>query len=388
MKIAMFAPLLGVEATGQSLVVANTANQLAAAGHTVTVLATDCGYRGREVSQFVAFSPQVAVHIFPVTGALSRRLYHSTALIEWVYEHIAEFDVLDMHGIWSWSVGALADAFHIHRKPYVLTPHGAMTRYDWRKGRWKRALFYRLKLSDVWNLADAVRFLSKGEEEQSYYPAHGRSAVVPNGVDLEPMPTVQQRTAARQQLGIAADSQVLLFLGRITHQKGVKEIVAAFEVAAQQLPNLRLYLVGPAEGRYGEEVLAQIQQSPVHDRIVAPGAVFGDARNAYFRAADVFITLSHNEGLSLAHLEALAHGLPMVLTASSNLDQLETYGAGIFTTHDPKQVAQDIVKLMADPATLAVASVQAQRLIAENFSWQHVVPQLVALYQQVIDDRS
>ena len=236
MKIAMFAPLLGVEATGQSLVVANTANELAAAGHTVTVLATDCGYRGSEVSQFVAFSPQVAVHIFPVTGALNRRLYHSTALIAWVYEHIAEFDVLDIHGIWSWSVGALADAFHIHRKPYVLTPHGAMTRYDWRKGRWKRALFYRLKLSDVWNLADAVRFLSKGEEEQSYYPAHGRSAVVPNGVDVEPAPTAAQRTAARQQLGIASDSQVLLFLGRITHQKGVKEIVAAFRWQRSNCP--------------------------------------------------------------------------------------------------------------------------------------------------------
>ncbi len=388
MRIAIFAPLLGLEATGQSLVVANTANQLAAAGHTVTVLATDCGYRGSKVSQFVTVSPQVAVHIFPVNGTFSRRLYHSSALIEWASVHIAEFDLLDIHSIWSWSVGALADLFHVHRKPYVLTPHGAMTRYDWSKGRRRRALFYRLKLSDVWTLADTIRFLSRGEEEQSYYPAHGRSVIVPNGADVEPSPTAQQRTAARQQLGIAAGSQVLLFLGRITHQKGVKEIVTAFEVAAAQLPNLRLYLVGPSEGRYGEEVHAQIQQSPARDRIVTPGAVFGDARNDYFCAADAFITLSHNEGLSLAHLEALAHGLPMVLTASSNLIQLESYGAGVFTTHDPAQVAQDLVKLMADPIALAAASAQAQRLVADNFSWQHVLPQLVALYQQAIDGKS
>jgi glycosyltransferase involved in cell wall biosynthesis len=103
---------------------------------------------------------------------------------------------------------------------------------------------------------------------------------------------------------------------------------------------------------------------------------------------NAFITLSHNEGMSIAHLEALSHGLPMILTKSSNLDHLEEYGAGILTNHNPSRGAEDIAQFMADSAALAQASRNARRLIEEKFSWDRVIPQLVRLYEEIIASRA
>jgi glycosyltransferase involved in cell wall biosynthesis len=369
------------------MAVANTANRLFAAGHTVTVLATDCGYQGRQVSQFVTMSPEVSVHIFPVSGRLNRRLYRSPALEQWVAAHVDEFDVLDIHGIWSASGSAIANIFHERKKPYVLTPHGTMTRYDWQKSALRRRLFFRLGFDKVWRNADAIRFLSQGEARTSYYPAKGHSTVIPNGIDLEDPPTKELQEAARANLGIAAQARVLLFLGRITHQKGVKEALAAFEIAANALPDLFFLLVGPSEGIYGEEVMTLIQKSPVGDRIVSPGAVTGSAKSDCFRAADAFISLSHNEGMSLALLESLSYGLPIVLTESSNLDHFSEYEAGIVTSHDPEEAARAILKIMQDTACREHAGSQARRLAQDIFGWSTIIPRLAALYQSLIETK-
>ena len=387
MRIAIFASLLGVEATGQSAAVANTASRLAAAGHEVTVVATDCGYQGARVKEYAAIDPSVTVHIFPARGKFNRTVYRSVGLIQWMREHVSSFDILHIHGVWSYSGMALARIFRRQGKPYVLTPHGTMSRYDWQKSGLRRRLFFSLGFQRVWRQADAIQFLSQGEAAASYHLAQGRFAVIPNGIDLDAPPSSECRTAARRSLGMPEEAELLLFLGRITHQKGVKESLAAFELAAQRMPNLRLLLVGPPEGEYGADIMASIVRSPVRDRILAPGPVFGEAKFRYFRAADAFITLSHNEGLSIAHLEALAHGLPMVLTVSSNLDHLVEYGAGVLTTHVPEQAAQDIAALMRDPESRRYAGCQARRLVEERFAWDCVIPQLSALYGELVDGK-
>ncbi|MGA2847544.1 MAG: glycosyltransferase [Terracidiphilus sp.] len=383
MRIALLASLLGVEATGQSAAVASTAARLTAAGADVSIIGTDCGVRGKPVSKYVEIPASVHVHIFPSIGKLNRRLFRSPALTKWLKEHIQEFDVLDVQGVWSFVGKEASEVFAAANKPYVLTPHGMMTRYDWQKSMMYRKLFFAFGFGKVWREADAVRFLSTGERDTSYYRPIGRSAIVPNSIDIQAAPTPGIRHDARARLGIDEKTQMLLFIGRLAHQKGIKETLATFEIVAPQLPNLSLYLVGPSDGEYGREVLAMAAASAFRSRIVIAGSVFGDKKYDYLRAADAFITLSHNEGQSVAHLEALAEGLPMILTKNSNMDFLTEYGAGILVTHQPEEAAKAIVRIMSDPETLAHAGRGARRLVEEKYVPQVVIPQLLTLYNEV-----
>ena len=383
MRIALFASLLGVEATGQSQVVAETATRLAQAGHEVTVIATDCGFRGEKVKDFVSIPAPVRVLIFPADGWLNRRLYRSPSLLAWARQHAREFDVLDVHGIWSYSGMRAANIFQRQGVPYILTPHGTMSRYDWQKGTLRRKIFFALGFGSVWRHANAIRFLSKGERDTSYHPAVGLAAIIPNGIELRGPVGLQSRRESRQRLSYAMVDALLLLLGRVTHQKGVHEIVEAFEIAASQRPLLRLALVGPAEGEYGEKIREQVLASRYSDRVRLVGPVFGDGKFEYFEAADVFITLSFNEGMSKAHLEAMAFGLPMILTEASNMDYLEEYDAGVLTTHDPKDSSEAMLRMLSDPARLQEAGHNARRLVEEKYEADRVTQQLVDLYAEL-----
>ena len=388
MRIAFLASLLGVEATGQSAAAASTAARLAAAGADVSIIAPDCGVHGRPVTKYVDIPDSVRVHIFPSIGRLNRRLFRSPALTSWLREHIHEFDVLDVQGVWSFVGKDASEVFAAAKKPYVLTPHGMMTRYDWQKSMLYRKLFFGFGFGKVWREADAVRFLSTGERDTSYYPPVGRSVIVPNTIDIQAAPTPEIRREARTRLGIEKHTQMLLFIGRLAHQKGIKETLAIFEIVAPQLPNLSLYLVGPSDGEYGSEALTMASASAYRSRIVIAGPVFGDKKYDYLRAADAFITLSHNEGQSVAHLEALAEGLPMILTKSSNMDFLTEYGAGILVTHQPDEAAKAIVQLMSDPEILAKTGRGARRLVEEKYVPHVVIPRLLTLYKEISEART
>ena len=338
---------------------------------------------GKQVEKYVDIPDSIRVHIFPSIGKLNRRVFRSPALTRWLREHVHEFDVLDVQGVWIFVGKDASEVFAAANKPYVLTPHGMMTRYDWQKSMLYRKLFFAFGFSKVWRKADAVRFLSTGERDTSYYPPVGRSVIVPNTIDIQAAPTPEIRREARARLGIDEQTQMLLFIGRLAHQKGIKETLAIFEIIAPLLPNLSLYLVGPPDGEYGREALAMAAASAYRARIVIAGPVFGDKKYDYLRAADAFITLSHNEGQSVAHLEALAEGLPMILTRSSNMDFLTEYGAGILVTHQPEDAAKAIVQLMSNPEALAQAAKGARRLVEEKYVPQVVIPQLLTLYKEI-----
>ncbi len=94
------------------------------------------------------------------------------------------------------------------------------------------------------------------------------------------------------------------------------------------------------------------------------------------------MTLSKNEGLPIAVLEALSFGVPVVLTADSNLPEVEEFGAGTITTCEPERAADAISAMLLDPVQLSQMRVGAKQMIQQRFSWNFVLPQLVQLYQR------
>ena len=102
------------------------------------------------------------------------------------------------------------------------------------------------------------------------------------------------------------------------------------------------------------------------ENIHLPGPIFGDRKYSLYRAADVFVTLSRNEGLSLAALESLAEGLPVLLTTDSNLPDVQEFDAGIVTVCEPVAVAEALMRLLEDNKRLFAMKANALRLHRER----------------------
>jgi poly(glycerol-phosphate) alpha-glucosyltransferase len=113
--------------------------------------------------------------------------------------------------------------------------------------------------------------------------------------------------------------------------------------------------------------------------------VFGADKAAALAAASAFVLPSFSEGLPMAALEAMAHGLPCLLSAACNLPQAFTTGAALSAPPDPALLAVALRQLFAlSPAERAAMGASGHTLVAEQFSWPQIAEHTRQLYEWII----
>src|SRR5258706_2030562 len=174
-----------------------------------------------------------------------------------------------------------------------------------------------------------------------------------NGVDVASFAPTQQRiwraAELRRQFGVPADAPVALFVGRLTCDKGIAELVEAFLQLENRIPNLRLLLVGSFED--GDPLPEDIRKHlETHDRVIFAGPVNDTA--PYYAMADVLVLPSHREGLPTIVLEAHAAGKPVIGAAATGIVDLLVDGETglLFPVGDVSSLANAIARLIEDKA--------------------------------------
>lgn len=384
LKIGIVAPMVVKSATGLSNYIAELVPQLCDRGHSVTVLATDVAYRGAPADDIVPIDPRCTLHLFPIKGRVRRRLYYSAELAAWLRNNIAQFDVVDIQGLWFFSTVDAARACLAQGVPYVITPHGHMGKWDWSKRPLAKKIFFRALLGECWRRASAVRYLSRGEVSSSMVLPTQPPAIIPAAITLPPEADQDAVANFRARLGIAPTAPVVAFVGRVNPQKGVLELVQSFDFVRQRCPEAVLVVAGGLMPEYGEQVRAHAQSCDSSKNIHILGMVSQADKAALLASASVFVTLSRNEGMSSAILEALGQGVPAVCTVDSNIPEVLEYSAGVVTTLDPADAAAAIAGLLLDSERRQAMGRNARRMVAERFTWDSIIPQLVGLYERIL----
>lgn len=384
LKIGIVAPGIPKAATGPSFWIREVSTALCDAGHDVTIVAGDAPASRSGCEPAVEMDSRAKLFLFPARSALEWRLHYYSALKAWLDENAGRLDVVDIQGVWSFTAVHAARACIDAAVPYVLTPHGQMAAWDWRKKYWRKSALFALLLRNVWKTAAAIRFLSDGEAFGSKIDPHGRAVVIPSWVDGGVERGAKDGAAdVRRKLMIPGGASVVMFLGRITAQKGVLEILEAFDRLWHRRRETLLLLVGPMDGAYGNQITKKIRELPSGPNVRLLGPAYDERKFELLSAASVFITLSKNEGLPIAALEAMRSGLPVVLTDRANFPEVAQYGAGEIVPPDPEAVARVLEAMLANPARLRGMSGQARKLVEERFTRRAVMPRMLDLYSRL-----
>ena len=385
---------LAATSGGPPQVMFETARALAKRGVRVTLMALAPPSPGAPDPAFADLP--VAIERFAPSGpALLKK---SRQLRKALRGRIAEFDVLHVHGVWE---GCLSDAAAIFRragKPVFVSAHGMLDSWSLRQSRWRKRVALALTgTGTMLRRAEAIVFATAGESGQARHlgsprhPGSPRHAIVPNGIDLDALATLVAGDAQPllERARFLADAgRTILYFSRIHPKKGLDLLVEAFVAVAQRHPEARLLVVGiPQDEAFATAIEARLETAGLGDRAAFLTDVFGPSAKPALAMASIFALPSHQEGFSIALLEALGAGLPVLITDQCHFPEVAAEGAGQVVPDDTDGVTAGLAALLAlDDAELAAMGQRGRALIQRRFSLERIAEQLITLYSGAVDN--
>ena len=120
------------------------------------------------------------------------------------------------------------------------------------------------------------------------------------------------------------------------------------------------------------------------DRATFTGVLDANDKLAALACADAFVLPSYAEGFSNAVLEALAAGLPVVISEHCNFPEVAEHGAGYIVRNDVQEICGAISTLLADKRSQVEAGLNGRRMVAERYSWPAVSKAFAGLYRSIV----
>lgn len=198
-----------------------------------------------------------------------------------------------------------------------------------------------------------------------------RVHVLPNYVRM-PEPAASMSTTATGEV-------VGLFLGVVGQRKGVFDLLPALAEALHVAPSLRLRVGGNGEVA---EALARARELGLDGQVEFLGWVSGEVKARALTAAQFYVLPSHNEGLPMSLLEAMAHGLPVIATRVGGIPSLVSDGTDglLVSAGDVPSLTSALVRMATDADWRRAAGEAARARVQRDFSDTVVLPQLDACY--------
>jgi glycosyltransferase involved in cell wall biosynthesis len=220
-----------------------------------------------------------------------------------------------------------------------------------------------------------------GELARHCRVARERIRVIPAGVDWpERVLDPQERQREREQF-VGAGNEMVLAVGAIQTRKNTLNTVRA---VASLPPNYKLVLAG-GNGYGGEIVRDFIHRAGLESRVKMLGYVTDDRLDLLYQAASLFLFPSLEEGFGLPVLEAMAHGVPVVASATSSLPEVGGDAALYVDPRDPDDIAHKI-QLGVEDNNLRAGLTQRGLARARQFTWQRTAEETLKVYDEVLTE--
>jgi glycosyltransferase involved in cell wall biosynthesis len=263
---------------------------------------------------------------FPVhaLGPAQGSYGYTPRLGEWLGQNLARFDGVVIHGLWQYhSYGSYRMVRG--RTPYVVFPHGMLDPYFKRAfplKHLKKQVYWLAREYRVLRDARAVCFTTPIERDSAagtMWPQRWNTAVVSFGTTQPAGDPASQREIFLSRYPVLRQRRFFLFLSRIHSKKGCDLLLEALARVGEGNPDLDLVIAGPDEGGLRPQLEAQAARLGISARVHWTGMLEGDLKWGAFHAADAFVLPSHQENFGVAVVEALACGLPVLISDKVNI---------------------------------------------------------------------
>jgi 1,2-diacylglycerol 3-alpha-glucosyltransferase len=216
------------------------------------------------------------------------------------------------------------------------------------------------------------------------YSVHKDISVVPTGIDLSKFEqskySREEIEQLKQSYGIHPDDKVMLYLGRVSQEKNIGEIIAAMPEYMARRERVKFVIVG--SGPALEKLQGMVNELGLSDRFVFTGARPWDTIGLYYRLGDVFVSASKSETQGLTYIEAMASGLPVVAREDNCLEDILEQGVNGYAFTDAEGLYYGLDQVLFEDKTTNYGENAVDKV--KKYSLEEFACQIETVYQQVI----
>ncbi|MHC2995252.1 MAG: glycosyltransferase [Candidatus Atribacteria bacterium] len=300
---------------------------------------------------------------------------------------LKSMDLIYLPAVWNYPTTVAAYYCRKYRKPYIIAPRGVLYPYTKGKNAWKKWLYYELLAKRNLQGAVAIHYTTEDEADKchSFLVLKNQAIVIPNGIDLSEFSNLLTKENLWRVYPILKDKKVILFLGRINWKKGLDLLSKAYGRLARERDDVHLLMVGPDEGGYERKVKKWLKDEGVLERVTFAGMLTGKEKLEAFSGSDIFVFPSYSENFGMAVVEAMACGLPVVISDQVGIHkEVERAKAGLIIHPNSGDFYAAMVNLLNNGKEVQQMGVRGRSLVEEEFAIKKVADRMIKIFEEII----
>lgn len=391
LKVLHVIPGVSPRDGGPSRAVFEMCRALRARGCETLIATTDADGRGRRLP--VELGGEVEYEGVPTVffpRQLSEAFKLSLPLARWLDANVGSFDAVHIHAVFSHACLAAARACRARGVPYIVRPLGTLNPWGLSRKTFRKRVMWRLSAGRMMRGAARVHYTTPEERllvEQSL--GLGRGVVLPLGVEPEALHSSNGHGRFRQAHPSLGSNPYVLTLSRLHAVKNLESLLEVFLALVKQpeFTDWRLVLAGDGEAEYVRSLRRLVRERGGDEHVLFPGWLSGALKTSALRGASLLAVTSHQESFGVGVAEALACGVPVLLSREVGLAaEVERAGAGWVT--ERTRLACSLAEALRDGDERRRRGEAGSELASRRFSWPSLAAELIALYQSVAGDGS
>ncbi|MCP4712307.1 MAG: glycosyltransferase [Planctomycetes bacterium] len=380
MNIAFVLPAISDRIGGPVCMVKNTGACLSTLGHQVSYWAT-----GTDADREQLASTDSA-YIFKPTWPYC--WFRSKELAPKLSVKIPSINILHINSFWPHSTYVASRIARHSHTPYLLRPAGVFM-HPWRYNGFKKKSYLSLLGNRILKNAACIQVSSEMEAHccrEAGLP--GSITIIPNGIDsleFETLPGISEAEAYWPNL---KDRFVLLFLSRISPEKGLDQCLPALRevIDRKKETDILFVIAGPDHKGHLKNVKQQVRDLCLDPYVFFPGMVTGEAKKALYRRSDVFVLPSYSENFGIVVTEALACETPVITTTGTPWQELQDIDAGRWVPPNKTELAEALCEMVdMSPQQRDMMGRRGREHVIQNYTWDTTARKLQTVYQCILD---
>ena len=301
----------------------------------------------------------------------------SFKLWRWLQHNITNYDLIHIHGVFTFPPLAACYFALKHKTTYIIRPAGTLNVWSLQQKSIKKRTYYKIAIEPFLSKATSIHATSQAEKKSLALLGHKENvAIVPLGISL---PSQLKHGQVKKE------SLRLLFLSRIHPVKNLPLLLHAISKLAAEGLKLQLTVAGTGTPAYLAKLRNQTNRLRISDIVNYVGFVEGFQKERITANADIFVLPSFQESFGVAVVEAMAMGLPVIISDQVAIAaEIANADAGSIVDVNNVDVLVSALRNMQDFKVRKRMGVNARNLVENCFSLETLQTNLINYYCQIL----